>query len=98
MQKIIWIFPDIEVEYWFASEDVGSSGTATTGSRKKRHSKRERTRPSQTYEFWFDVWGGMPDYIRYNAATDNYEHLSERIRLLEEIFISGSIIEYNNQN
>lgn len=79
MQKIAWIFPDIEVEYWFASEDIGSSGNGYYRFRKEK-TLEKRTNAAFTkeaYEFWFDVWGGMPAYIRYNSATDNYEHLSE---------------------
>ncbi|ANY71675.1 hypothetical protein BBD41_03245 [Paenibacillus ihbetae] len=77
IRKIAWIFPEIEIEYSFADEDLGSSNC---GIYRFKYDKVQEfaNYPSQSkeaYELAFNlVHGGIPDYYVFDPDTNTYEY------------------------
>jgi hypothetical protein len=77
IQKIAWIFPEIEIEYSFADEDYGSSNC---GFYRFKHDQvieeREYELGSKdAYEMAFELVcnAKVPEWYAFNHETSTYE-------------------------
>ncbi|MCM3704033.1 hypothetical protein [Paenibacillus macerans] len=77
IQKIAWIFPEIEIEYSFADEDLGSSNC---GIYRFKYDEVEEeihylSRSKEAYELAFDlVHEGIPKWYVFDPDTNTYEY------------------------
>lgn len=80
IQKIAWIFPEIEIEYSFADEDLGSGNCGIY--RFKYDEVKEQinylSQSKEAYELSFDlVEGGIPEWFVFDTNTNTYEYREE---------------------
>lgn len=76
MQKIAWIFPDLQVHYRFADEDYGSAnhGIWIFQDNDVLHSSSFGSGSKEAYELSFDLHadGQIPDWLRFDKQTWTY--------------------------
>lgn len=80
MKKIAWMFPDVEIEYKYADEDLGNSNNGIY--RFKGIEVLEEEFPFQSkesYELGFELVhnGEVPEYFRFNDEINNYEYVGD---------------------
>jgi hypothetical protein len=79
IQKIAWIFPNVEIEYSWCDEDFGYG----LGRYKFKDTKiLEEYLPEggskEAYDFGFSIKQSTPEeeYLKYNSEIDNYEYFN----------------------
>jgi hypothetical protein len=79
IRKIAWIFPEVEIEYSFADEDLGSSNC---GIYRFKHSEIKENQEyesgtKEAYELAFELCreGEVPDYYTFNSEANTYEYV-----------------------
>ena len=81
VRKIAWIFPDVNIEYSYADEDLGSSNCGIYVF--KAHEILEETHfeseSKEAYELAFELveHGEIPPYYQFNEETQTYEYVEE---------------------
>ena len=80
IQKIAWIFPNIEIEYSWCDEDFGCNlGRYRFQGAEILEEYLPKSRSKEAYELGLAIEQSTPEekYIRYNTEIDNYEYFDD---------------------
>lgn len=80
MQKIAWIFPNVEIEYSWCDEDFGCNlGRYRFKDTEILEEYLPSSRLKQAYDLALDITQGTAeDYdLKFNEETNEYEHIEE---------------------
>lgn len=76
MEKLAWIFPNVDFEYMFADEDIGYNVGHYCFKDTNKSNFNIIKGSKKAYELAFELWNCEDDYS-WNSETQEYEYIGE---------------------